>query len=257
MVLEPSTADVRGSAQVRDIQRRVLNRQSGQVPPGFVQQGRYQAAFRTFTSTGTDDPVQPFGVFCEGVVGVGEESETELFSVGEVRFELGEGPVTLSPDAQQRYIDVQSGRLFTDSVTDVRVSGGGTDTFPAFDLSVPVVTPLTLGAPTADGSFELLPSGFVLRWDEARDGDFVLLSILPDRDPGDTTKGGQVRCVLPDTGCFEVPANMASFLSSDPNALTFTVNLSRVRSLRERVDADTDLDLSVESRVSFTIRRGS
>ncbi len=256
-MLESSLAPLKGTILVRDTQRRVIDPATGIAPPAFAQQGRLQAAFRTVTSTGTDDPALQLSSLCEGVVGVGEPAVTEVFDVGALSFDLGEGLFDVMPDEQSLYRLVEVGAFVPMVGREVRVQSDSSSQFGAFDVSIPAATPLDLIAPRTDGLFELLPAGFRLEWDQSGDGDAVLLTILPDREPGDRTLGGQIRCVVPDTGCYDVPASAASFLVSDLNALTFTVNVSRIRAERTEIGSDAELDVSLESQVTFTVVRGS
>lgn len=219
----------------------------GSVAPGFMEQARVVGAFRTFTSTGTDDPFIALGASCAGITGRGAAPESTLEPAGT----LTVADIQLQPTDQSTYATTTGFGSLMGEGTPISVTVSG-DTFPGFSGSVGAVELLEITAPPTDGTFELTPSGFDLRWTPA-DGDLINLDITPLRLGGDI--GGQVRCILPDSGCFRVGANVASFLRSS-NAVAYSIQIQRIRGERFAPADDVEVDLRAVSSVTFGLQAG-
>lgn len=172
--------------------------------------GGILASFRDYSNTvRTPAQTETFGVVCaRTVVGSKSEPRAHLLSAGTltVAGDAGE-PTELIPSSAGDYILVPTQPIDA-ATTQLVVSAPGTPGgFGAFELSLPnVPSAVELTAPQV-GSARLSAEPLVVRWTPA-DADYVLVTLAPEGGPLDQT----IVCRIADDGCFEVPADVQSYL---------------------------------------------
>jgi hypothetical protein len=220
-----------------------------------VNQVEFSAGFRAFSSTVAPETVQPVS-FCVARVGRPEVAESTGLDAGPLELGLDQQRVVLDPDGDLKYATVIQ-QPWPGAGRPVRMATpmAPSDGFPAFSMETDSVAPLELVEPPLDGPLELRTGPLDLFW-EAGNGDYVQVELNPQRSGGPPRFGGQVICVFADTGCGQIPEVAVQVALSEP-VNDYRLLVSRVRSVRADLDADTVVDLKVESRVSLPARRAS
>lgn len=248
-----SEAVALGTVKVRDLNRRPVDA-FGVRAPGF-EGGQLTAIFRTITSTGAEAPTLPLGSSCVGILGRSQLDETVPEDIGQVVFELEgreESMTASQPQTNPRYFRNLVRESILPVSEDATVRGGGNGSFPPFEISTGTLRSLEVSSPPLDGSFVLPATGFRVRWEPDERSDFVELTISPVRRAGDGTTGGQVVCLLADTGCFGLAANQVNFLRQS-QVDAYNATLRRVRGERVELADQVEVEMEVLSEVVFGI----
>jgi len=126
---------------------------------------------------------------------------------------------------------------------------GGTDVFPASNISVKLAEPIYPGAAVVPA----FGSNLVVTWNASADTTTAILVSVRYANPVTSTFGNeQILCALKDDGRFEIPASALTAFLAAPNA-TRTMRLTRWRTRETLLDAHTILHIatSIDSTVKF------
>lgn len=252
-IVVPEDSDVPKQAKVTLVDRDDRTLDDDGVPQS-VTRGQIQGVFFD-VSARTSTPSAFSQLSAEGAC-VGRTSRSmpatglEPLAVGALRVEgTARGVVQAGERSPGQYTDVGAPLLGDDVLRIVAEAGD----FPAFDEELEAPDPMTVAEPALDGTTLVELGELPVAWN-AGNGDFVLIRIDPDQTGG-ADSGGDVVCVVPDDGCYVLPASVAVFLlAAQTDTFTMIVSRHKYRSLE--LDAESYLELEASSEVRGTIKKG-
>ncbi len=230
---EPKAASVLPEESQRPLQGKVSIRESRDVTldeqgmPRDIHVGRVQAVFADLsTASTTVAEVLDLGGGCGGVVSRPQDEGVRFFEPTsfEVLDDSGD-PISLRMTGPGKFF--HSGEPFFDRSQSFKVVGKGDSlsAFADFDVGLPASVRIEpLGFKT-DGTEVLNQGSWSVSW-VPKEGDFVVLSIVPNETSSSIQSGGKVECIMADEGCFEVPELAVQFLLGSA-APDFTLVLKR------------------------------